>query len=123
MHPNMGKHRVLLTITVCFVVALIAASAKESPIPVASETQQNVQALDPAAATQAWLGTVPRNEREKSDAYFEGGYWLILWNFLLAAAISILLLASRISACLRDFAERVCTVSRWLSLQVILYAI
>ncbi len=29
------------------------------------------------------------NEREKSDAYFEGGYWLILWNFLLAAAISI----------------------------------
>src|SRR6266571_5465153 len=120
----MSKHRVLLTITVCFVFALVAASAKESPMPVASAgTQQNVQALDPAAATQAWLATVPRNEREKSDAYFEGGYWLILWNFLLAAAISIFLLASRISARLRDFAERVCRESWQLPLQVILYAI
>ncbi len=104
--------------------ALIPASTKESPMPVASAgTQQNVSALDPAAATQTWLATVPRNEREKSDAYFEGGYWLILWNFLLAAAISIFLLTSRISARLRDFAERVCRGSWQLPLQVILYAI
>ncbi len=124
MHANMSKHLVLLPITVCFVFALIPASTKESPMPVASAgTQQNVSALDPAAATQTWLATVPRNEREKSDAYFEGGYWLILWNFLLAAAISIFLLTSRISARLRDFAERVCRGSWQLPLQVILYAI
>ncbi len=91
MHANMSKHRVLLTITVCFVFALVAASAKESPMPVASAgTQQNMQTLDPAAATQAWLATVPKDHREKSDAYFEGGYWLILWNFLLASAIYVL---------------------------------
>src|SRR5262249_660680 len=99
-------------------------SAKETSIAAASpETQQYVQALDPVAATQVWLASVPRNEREKSDAYFEGGYWLILWNFLMAAAISIFLLASRISARLRDFAERVCRGSWQLPLQVILYAI
>src|SRR5438034_858193 len=122
MNPSMSKHLVLLI--VCFAFAFVAASAKETSIAAASpETQQQVQALDPAAATQAWLASVPRNEREKSDAYFEGGYWLILWNFLMAAAISIFLLASRISACLRDFAGRVCRGSRWLSLQVILYAI
>jgi len=46
------------------------------------------------------------DKRAKSDAYFEGGYWLILWNFLTAAAISIFLLHSRASARLRDFAER-----------------
>ena len=79
--------------------------------------------FDPVAATQSWLATVPKNEREKSDAYFEGGYWLILWNFLMAAAISIFLLASRISARLRDFAERVCRGSWQLPLQVILYVI
>jgi STE24 endopeptidase len=121
MHTNMSKHRVLITITVCFVFALIAASAKESPMPVAvAGMQQNVQALDPAAATQAWLATVPKDEREKSDAYFEGGYWLILWNFLLAAAISILLLASRISARLRDFSQR---LTRFKTLQVACYAL
>src|SRR5207249_5852949 len=118
---SMSKPWVLLTITVCFVFALIAASARQSPMPVASaETQQNVQALDPAAATQAWLATVPRNEREKSDAYFEGGYWLILWNFLLAVAISILLLASRISTRLRDFSQR---LTRFKTLQIAYYAV
>ena len=115
MNPSMSKHLVL--VVVCFAFAFIAASAKETSIAAASpETRQHVQALDPAAATQAWLASVPRSEREKSDAYFEGGYWLILWNFLMAATISIFLLASRISAWLRDFAERVCTGSRWLSL-------
>lgn len=117
----MSKHLLLLPITVCFVFALIPVSAEETAIPVASAgIQQNVQALDPAAATQAWLATVPRNEREKSDAYFEGGYWLILWNFLLAAAISILLLASRISARLRDFSQR---LTRFKTLQIACYAV
>ena len=124
MHANMNKHLVLRLITVCSAFALIAASAQETQVPVASaETQQSGQVLDPAAATQAWLAKVPRNERKKSDAYFEGGYWLILWNFLLAAAISIFLLASRISARLRDFAERVCRGSWQLPLQVVLYAV
>jgi STE24 endopeptidase len=121
INADMSKHLLLLPITVCFVFALIPVSAEETAIPVASaETQQNVQALDPAAATQAWLATVPRNEREKSDAYFEGGYWLILWNFLLAAAISILLLASRISARLRDFSQR---LIRFKTLQIACYAV
>ena len=75
---------------------------------------------DPAAATRAWLDTVPADKRAKSDAYFEGGYWLILWNFLVAAAVSIFLLASRISARMRDFAER---ITRFKALQVVLYAI
>src|SRR5947208_4317071 len=119
MHPSMSKHLVLLI--VCFAFAFVAASAKETSIAAASpETQQQVQALDPAAATQAWLASVPRNEREKSDAYFEGGYWLILWNFLLTAAISIFLLASRISARLRDFSQR---LTKFKTLQVACYAL
>ena len=76
--------------------------------------------LDPAAATQAWLNSVPQDKREKSDAYFEGGYWLILWNYLLVAGISILLLSSRISARLRDLSERL-TESK--TLQVACYTI
>jgi STE24 endopeptidase len=75
---------------------------------------------DPAAATRAWLKTVPPNERARSDAYFEGGYWLILWDFLAGVAICTFLLASRISARLRDFSERV-TKARWL--QPAIYAL
>src|SRR6476661_7490653 len=121
MHANVSKHLVLLLITVCFAFTLISISAEETPIPVAPDRiEHTVQALDPAAATQAWLATVPSDEREKSDAYFEGGYWMILWNFLLAVAISIFLLASGISARLRDFSQR---VTGFKTLQVACYAL
>ena len=79
---------------------------------------QNV--TDSAAATRAWLDTVPAEQRARSDAYFEGGYWLLLWNYLVSAAISLLLLQTRISARIRDFAER---ASRFKAVQVILYAL
>src|SRR5437660_3257386 len=100
----------------------VAARAQEPPAPAPSATgsPQIARSFDPAAATQAWLATVPAEKRAKSNAYFEGGYWLILWNFLLSAAIFLFLLMSHISARLRDFAER---VTRFKTLQVALYAI
>jgi hypothetical protein len=36
--------------------------------------------MDPAAATQAWLASIPADQR-KVDAYFEGGYWLLSGTF------------------------------------------
>jgi STE24 endopeptidase len=81
---------------------------------------QKTMPLDPTAATEAWLDSVRKDEREKSDAYFEGGYWLILWDYLAAAGISILLLSSRISAWLRDFSER---LTRSKTLQVACYSV
>jgi STE24 endopeptidase len=92
----------------------ISGPGDNSPAP------QQSTAIDPAAATQAWLDSVPQDKREKSDAYFEGGYWLILWNYLVAATISILLLSSRVSARLRDFSER---LTRYKTPQVACYGV
>jgi STE24 endopeptidase len=85
-----------------------------------SPALQQSTGLDPAAATRTWLKRVPQDKREKSDAYFEGGYWLILWNYLVAAAISILLLSSRVSARLRDFSKR---LTRYKTPQVAWYSV
>ena len=76
--------------------------------------------LDPVAATQGWLDSVPQDKRAKSDAYFEGGYWLILWDYVVAATISVLMLSSRISARLRDFSER---LTRYKTLRVACFSI
>ncbi len=76
--------------------------------------------VDPATATRAWLDTVPADRKSKSDAYFEGGYWLILWNFLVSAGISLLLLHTRLSARIRNFAQR---KTRFKALQVTLYGL
>ena len=77
-----------------------------------------VPALDPVAATEAYLAKVPAEKKERSDAYFEGGYWLILWNFLYASAVFWFLLATGASAAMRFRAER---LSRFGWLQAGLY--
>ena len=119
----MTKRWILLPLAFC-AIATASPRAEElktpTPPPESIVPADNPGAFDPAAATRAWLDTVPPEKREKSDAYFEGGYWLILWNFLLGVAISIFLLASRFSARMRDFAGR---ITRSKSLQVMLYSI
>lgn len=76
-------------------------------------------AFDPEAATEAYLASVPAEVRAASDAYFEGGYWLILWNLLYGLAVAWILLASPLSRRMRDFAEK---RSKRKFLQTTLYA-
>ncbi|HSF15006.1 MAG TPA: M48 family metallopeptidase [Vicinamibacteria bacterium] len=61
--------------------------------------------FDPEAETEAYLSRVPAEELERSDAYFEGGYWLQLIGYLYTLGIAWFLLASRFSARTRDWAE------------------
>lgn len=59
------------------------------------------------AATQAYLDRLPADVVARADRYFEGGYWLQLWDFLLGLAIAALMLGRRRSARVRDWAQRV----------------
>ena len=95
-----------------------------SPPPAAGSGASG--SIDPAAATRAYLDLLPAEQRARSDAYFEGGYWLTLWSFLWTAAIFVLLLQTGISARMRDLAERATrvralqTVLYWMQLAVVL---
>lgn len=76
--------------------------------------------FDVNSATRAWLETLSAAQRLQSNAYFEGGYWLLLWNLLWGLAIAAWLMSGGRSARLRDWAERL-TARR--GLQTLLYAI
>lgn len=76
--------------------------------------------FDVTAASEAYMAQIPAEKRASSDAYFEGGYWLLLWNVLIAIGVAWLLLGTRLSARMRDFAERR-TRFRWL--QTVIYAV
>jgi STE24 endopeptidase len=85
-------------------------------IPPAAATQP----LDVKAAVDAYLASVPADKRARSDAYFEGGYWLILWDFVVTALVMGLLLHFRGSARMRDLAER---ITRFRPLQTLVYGV
>jgi STE24 endopeptidase len=72
-------------------------------VPAAAQSSANFNA---DAATEAYLAEIPSAARARSDAYFEGGYWLVLWDFLYGAIVAVLLLNLRWSARMRDLAER-----------------
>src|SRR5271154_1459857 len=96
-----------------------AKPATEMPsvleVPVAAQPSDH---FDAVAATNAYLAQIPEEARSRSDAYFEGGYWLILWDFLLGAIINFLFLHFRWSARMRDWAER---TTRFRPLQTLVY--
>ncbi|MBI3645056.1 MAG: M48 family metallopeptidase [Acidobacteriales bacterium] len=96
--------------------------AANSPAPAAGATAVAPAgpAFDVKAATDAYLATVPADKKARSDAYFEGGYWLQLWDFLFGAVVAIFLLHSRLSAHMRDWAGR---FSSWRGIQTLIYFI
>lgn len=74
--------------------------------------------FDVDAATDSYMAKIPATARARSDAYFEGGYWLILWDFLCGVIIALLLLNLGWSAAMRNLAQR---LSRFKTVQTFLY--
>jgi STE24 endopeptidase len=95
------------------------ADPQPAPVP-SSATLPAGPAFDVKAATDAYLATIPAEKKARSDAYFEGGYWLQLWDFLFGAAVAIFMLQSRLSARMRDWAGR---ISSWRGIRDLIYFI
>lgn len=63
-------------------------------------------AFDPELATQGYMAILKGAARAKSDAYFEGGYWLILWDFLVTVIANLIVLRLGWAAKLSAWAQR-----------------
>ena len=106
---------VLFFATAVFAQAAPQAQPDITKVPVAAQPSDH---FNVNAATDAYMDLMPASAKAHSDAYFEGGYWLILWDFLIGAVISLLLLNLGWSAAMRNLAERI-TRFKWL--QTFLY--
>ena len=116
----MSVHRVALVLTGALLAAVIVVPCGAQQAGAGQAAPQGAAAVkfDPVAATEAYLARMTPEQRTRSDAYFEGGYWLQLWGFLYGAAVSLLLLATGLSARMRDLAVR---TTRFAGLQTALY--
>lgn len=114
----------LLGVLLLAFLAVGVVQAQGVPISASGLAAQATAAHAPAfsvdAATKAYMDELTPTQRANSDAYFEGGYWLILWDLLVALAVAWLLLGTRLSARMRNLAER---ITRWRWLQTAIYAV
>ena len=58
--------------------------------------------FDPAAATQAYLATLPPEAHAKATAYTQGGHWVLLWAALVSILVAWLVLKSGVLVKVRD---------------------
>jgi STE24 endopeptidase len=106
------RKRLQLPFRLASLILLFAFAVTAAPSPalhIALHIPAGAQAgpsFNVETATRAYLDSLPADKKARSNNYFEGGYWLILWDFLYGATISILLLETRLSARMRDLAGR-----------------
>lgn len=98
--------------------AVPSATAPEAAATQATATPAAAD-FDVEAATRAYLSRVSPADKERSDSYFEGGYWLQLWGFLYGLGVAWILLSKGISVRLRDATESVTSIR---AAQTFLYA-
>ena len=90
------------------IITIIQAAATAAP-PFDAET-----------ATRAYLATLNGAARARSDAYFEGGYWLPSWGALVSLLSYWIMLRFRWSAAWSGWSQR---VVKWRWLQPALYSL
>jgi STE24 endopeptidase len=64
------------------------------------------QGFDPAAATAAYLATLPPEAHAKAAAYTQGGHWLLLWGTLVGIVVSWIVIRTGVLVRVRDGVER-----------------
>jgi STE24 endopeptidase len=69
-------------------------------------TMDTTPAFDPALATQRYLAQVSGAARDRSNAYFQGGYWQKLLDLIYALGLAALLLWSHTSLRIQEWAEQ-----------------
>jgi hypothetical protein len=87
---NFGIWAAFLSVSAAYAAPALAAAAP----------------FDPEAATAAYISTLSGAAKAKSDAYFEGGYWLILWGAVVTILTELIVLETGLSARFRDWGEK-----------------
>lgn len=65
-----------------------------------------VQGFDAAAATAAYLATLPPEVHAKATAYTQGGHWVLLWGALVGVLVSWIVVRSGVLVRVRAGVER-----------------
>lgn len=92
-----------------FLIFTVLLSGQTTTATVDSQAKSQTQSapsFDINVAVETYLAKMSPAQRARSNTYFEGGYWLSLWDFLFSAVAMWLLLSLGWSASMRNLAKR-----------------
>lgn len=103
----------LLSIVLLVLTFGVSGFAQEQSPDSTTLSQRIVQVekFNPYEATQKYLDTLTPEQKAKSDAYFEGGYWLSLWSLVYGIAVAWIFLSKGLSNRIKRIATKVNNVN------------
>lgn len=75
------------------------------------------EVFNPATAAQDYLDQLTTDQKERSDAYFEGSYWISLWNILIEVLVAWIFLSLGLS----KWIKRIATKAKKVNIQNLIY--
>jgi STE24 endopeptidase len=108
----------LFWILICLVGLSFTDTYASVPDSMVVSTQSNA-AFNTDQAINSYLNSLSADQKERSDAYFEGGYWIQLWDLLLAIVTAFIFLFLGLSGWIKRIAQR----SKKVVIQNIIYII
>jgi STE24 endopeptidase len=113
------KKILLISLVLLFAISkMVEGQIKQDTIVNSGKTTEK---FDVNIATQKYLDTLTPEQKKSSDAYFEGGYWIQLWDFLLEIVIAWIFLSLGLSGWIKRIAEKTKRVDIQNFIYVILY--
>ena len=91
--PPVAYVQPMKTLYALLLLLLLAARAYAAPADTLAPARTR-PAFDVEAATQRYLHTLTPTQKARSDAYFEGGYWLELWDAVYAVGVAAVFLVA-----------------------------
>ena len=102
--------KTLLLLSVFCILATLTIHAQQT-----DSVSTKAVAFNVDSATEHWLNTLTPAQRAKSDAYFEGGYWLQLWSTLYTLMVAGIFLFTGLSKRIKGMVSRFgANVQNWL---------
>ncbi len=87
----------LLILMICLMANSYAIPTSKPDIA-ADLIAPKTEGFNPYTATQEYLSILTPEQKSKSDSYFEGKYWIILWNMVYAFVVAWIFLSLGLSS-------------------------
>jgi STE24 endopeptidase len=114
--------KIFFVLVIILNVISVRSSAQTEHEAIALISQNNDQ-FDTDRATLEYLDMLTPEQQARSDAYFEGGYWIMLWNFLIGVVLAWIFLSLGLSARIKRLAMKAKRINIQNLLYILIYLV